>query len=206
MISWREQLSRAILDYRYLMDRGYNSKPSLDLISGRYELSREERLLLYRCVHSESQAREVREKMGLDGTLIIDGFNVGLTLLSVWDGDQVFLCDDLFLRDLASGKKKQDSRIVHALITVAELLLSLGLEFLIVLDSQVSGSGEIAAKLRKMGINAKVASKADKEIIEMREVSVTSDFVVLTRSKKVYDVCTLLVDRSQVINIRDFIG
>lgn len=114
MISWREQLREAILDYRYLLDRGYGSKASLDLVTGRYGLTREERLLLFRCIHPWSRAEEIRNKMGIKEPIILDGFNIGITLINAWDGEQLFLCDDGFVRDLSVGRKKGDSRLVSA--------------------------------------------------------------------------------------------
>ncbi|MCQ4344747.1 MAG: DUF434 domain-containing protein, partial [Sulfolobaceae archaeon] len=57
------QLRPAYEDYKYLLDRGYNRKPALDLVSARYGLSGEERLLLYRCVHSEAELREILSKL-----------------------------------------------------------------------------------------------------------------------------------------------
>ncbi|MCG3109522.1 hypothetical protein L3N51_01816 [Metallosphaera sp. J1] len=205
MISWREQLREAILDYRYLLDRGYGSKPSLDLITGRYGLSREERLLLFRCIHPEEEVLRIREKVGLVEPLVVDGFNVGLSLVNAWSGEQLFLCDDNFVRDLGLGKRKGDSRLVDALVTVGELLISLGLEFRIVLDSQVSMSGELASKLRVMGFNVSVVSKADKEVITSRGTSLTSDFVILRKSARVFDVVSLMVDRFMVNRILDLV-
>ena len=206
MISWREQLREAILDYRYLLDRGYGSKPSLDLVTGRYGLSREERLLLFRCIHPEKEVEMIKGKVGLKEPLILDGFNVGLSLVNAWDGEQLFLCDDNFVRDLGLGRKKGDSRLVNALVSVGELLISLGLKFRIVLDSQVSMSGEIAGKLRGLGLDVSVVNRADKEIIASQGTSVTSDFVILSKSTKVFDlVGSFMIDGFDVNRVQDFL-
>ncbi|MCH1769981.1 MULTISPECIES: DUF434 domain-containing protein [Metallosphaera] len=206
MISWREQLREAILDYRYLLDRGYGSKPSLDLVTGRYGLSREERLLLFRCIHPEKEVEMIKGKVGLKEPLILDGFNVGLSLVNAWDGEQLFLCDDNFVRDLGLGRKKGDSRLVNALVSVGELLISLGLKFRIVLDSQVSMSGEIAGKLRGLGLDVSVVNRADKEIIASQGTSVTSDFVILRKSTKVFDlVGSFMIDGFDVNRVQDFL-
>ncbi|AKV75366.1 hypothetical protein MsedC_1667 [Metallosphaera sedula] len=205
-MSWREQLREAILDYRYLLDRGYGSKPSLDLVTGRYGLNGEERLLLFRCIHPKKEVEMIKGKVKLEEPLILDGFNVGLSLVNAWDGEQLFLCDDNFVRDLGLGRKKGDSRLVNALVSVGELLISLGLKFRIVLDSQVSMSGEIAGKLRRLGLDVSVVNRADKEIIASQGTSVTSDFVILRESTKVFDlVGSFMVDSFDVNKVQDFL-
>ncbi|QKQ99267.1 DUF434 domain-containing protein [Metallosphaera tengchongensis] len=188
MISWRRELREAAIDYRYLLDRGYSGKPSLDIVVSRYGLSREERLFLLRCVHSKKDVESIGNKFGLEEPLIVDGYNIGLTLLNALEGDPIYLCDDGFVRDLSLGKRKNDVRILTILNLLAEYLISFRLDYWIVLDSQISRSGEIGSRLRENNINVKVVNKADKEIITFSGTAASNDFVILTKAKKVFDV------------------
>ncbi|EHP68328.1 MAG: DUF434 domain-containing protein [Metallosphaera yellowstonensis] len=206
MIILRKQLKEAAYDYKYLLNRGYTSKSSLDLISGRYKLNREERTLLYRCVHSDSDVEKVRKKVELKEPLIIDGYNVGLTVLSVLEKDQVFLCDDGFIRDMNAGSKKSSPRIIDALLLLSSYLKEKGVDFIVILDSQISKSGELKRTLAGERVTVRVVERADKEVIISSGTAVTSDFVVLMKASRVYDVVQAMFPNLKAIKMPDDIS
>jgi hypothetical protein len=199
-------LKEAAYDYKYLLNRGYTSKSSLDLISGRYKLNREERTLLYRCVHSDSDVEKVRKKVELKEPLIIDGYNVGLTVLSVLEKDQVFLCDDGFIRDMNAGSKKSSPRIIDALLLLSSYLKEKGVDFIVILDSQISKSGELKRTLAGERVTVRVVERADKEVIISSGTAVTSDFVVLMKASRVYDVVQAMFPNLKAIKMPDDIS
>lgn len=80
----------------------------------------------------------------------------------------------------------------------------MGLDFSIILDSQISRSGEVAKGLREAGLSADVVGRADKEVIVRGGTSVTSDFVILLKSENVFNIISFLIDRSQIIRINEF--
>lgn len=198
-------MKEAAYDYKYLLNRGYTSKSSLDLISGRYKLNREERTLLYRCVHSDSDVEKVRKKVELKEPLIIDGYNVGLTVLSVLEKDQVFLCDDGFIRDMNAGSKKSSPRIIDALLLLSSYLKEKGVDFIVILDSQISKSGELKRTLAGERVTVRVVERADKEVIISSGTAVTSDFVVLMKAR-VYDVVQAMFPNLKAIKMPDDIS
>jgi len=206
LIILRKQLKEAAYDYKYLLNRGYTSKSSLDLISGRYKLNREERTLLYRCVHSDSDVEKVRKKVELKEPLIIDGYNVGLTVLSVLEKDQVFLCDDGFIRDMNAGSKKSSPRIIDALLLLSSYLKEKGVHFIVILDSQISKSGELKRTLAGERVTVRVVERADKEVIISSGTAVTSDFVVLMKASRVYDVVQAMFPNLKAIKMPDDIS
>jgi len=206
LIILRKQLKEAAYDYKYLLNRGYTSKSSLDLISGRYKLNREERTLLYRCVHSDSDVEKVRKKVELKEPLIIDGYNVGLTVLSVLEKDQVFLCDDGFIRDMNAGSKKSSPRIIDALLLLSSYLKEKGVDFIVILDSQISKSGELKRTLAGERVTVRVVERADKEVIISSGTAVTSDFVVLMKASRVYDVVQAMFPNLKAIKMPDDIS
>ncbi len=52
----------AYTDYKYFLNRDYSRKVVLDVIAARYNLSSLERLLLYRCVHSDKEIEIIKGK------------------------------------------------------------------------------------------------------------------------------------------------
>ncbi|BFH74379.1 DUF434 domain-containing protein [Sulfurisphaera javensis] len=192
-------------DYKYLLNRGYNRKTSLDLITGRYNLNKKERLLLYRCTHSDEEIKSVKEKIITSSNqIVIDGYNLAITLLSAIYNDEIFLCDDGFYRDLGLGKRKNDNEIIDALLLISEFLSNKELDFMIFLDSQISKSGEIAKILRERNIKAKVVNKVDKELIMQESTVSSNDFLVLSKAKRIYDVLGEIIKVSgiKVISIK----
>lgn len=195
----KTKLREAYIDYKYLLNRGYNRKPALDLVTSRYTLNQKERLLLYRCTHSDKEIENVKAKIKLCNNVIIDGFNVAITILNALDNDEAFICDDGFVRDLGVGKKKDDNRLTDILILFSEFCLNLGISnYSIFLDSQISHSAEIAKKLLARGINAKLAKRTDKQILisgDENSTIVSNDFVILEKAKKVYDLIGIFLSR-----------
>ena len=186
-------------DYKYLLNRGYNRKPSLDLVTAKYNLNKKERLLLYRCTHSDEEIRQVRNKIDSKSKrILVDGYNIGITLLSLIYEDEIFLCDDGFYRDLGLGKRKNDPEIFDALILITEYLNYIDKDFVIFLDSQISKSGELAKKLREKEIKVKLVSKTDKMLLAEKEVIASNDFVILSKAEKIYDILRDIIETSNI--------
>jgi len=186
-------------DYKYLLNRGYNRKSSLDLVTARYNLSKKERLLLYRCTHSDEEIKQIKSKIAPNPKrILVDGYNIGITMLSLIYEDEIFLCDDGFYRDLGLGKRKNDPEIFDALVLISEHLVELGKDFVIFLDSQISKSGELAKRLREKGIKVEVVRKTDKMLLAEREVIASNDFVILSKAEKIYDVLRDIIEQSNI--------
>ncbi|MCX8186332.1 MAG: DUF434 domain-containing protein [Sulfolobales archaeon] len=212
----RDEVVNALIDYKYLLNRGYNQKPSLDLVTSHYRLSRSERMMLFRCVHSDLDSTDVCSRV-IDLSeipnhrLVIDGFNTLLTITSVIEGDFVYLCDDCFMRDLRSAKIKEfeSDSIKRAASTLMNYIKALKpLDVVVVLDKQVSKSGEFRNELSEMLDNVKVvlASKADITVLMEGGVIASSDFVILKRANKVFDIAGYIIMsefRDKVIDIKE---
>lgn len=198
-ISLDQRLVKAYEDYKYLLNRGYNRKSSLDLVTARYNLSKKERLLLYRCTHSDEEIIQVRSKIDSNSKrILVDGYNLAITLLSLIYEDEIFLCDDGFYRDLGLGKRKNDPEILDALILISEYLNNLDKDFVIFLDSQISKSGELAKKLREKEIKVKLVSKTDKMLLAEKEVIASNDFVILSKAEKICDILRDIIETSNI--------
>ncbi len=194
------EVIEAAKDYKYLLNRGFPQKASLDFVSARYRLSRSERNLLMRCVHRDIdleviKRRTVSNVRGVD--LVIDGYNVFLTVASAIEKLPLFLCDDGFIRDIRSTYTKDFSSptIKEAIENVIKAIELLGVgSALVVLDKNISWSARHAEFLAQTyGVPTVTATKADIAVIGSGRVVCSSDFVILLRSDKVYDLAQFVI-------------
>ncbi len=207
----RKEVLDAMEDYRYLLNRGYKAKGALNLVTARYLLTREERLLLYRCVHSQADADRIRSKIvnNLTGEkLAVDGYNAIITVAALVEGRTLYLCDDGIVRDLRGARIKDFSS--------PSLLRAIGLlkdhisaqspaEVVLVLDKSVSMSAEHAKMMRRETPEWKVmlADKTDKQVLALSDEYIisSSDYVILVNARRIYDVAgrTVLELRPQQV-------
>ncbi|RLG81772.1 MAG: DUF434 domain-containing protein [Thermoprotei archaeon] len=213
--SLRREVRDAIRDYKYLLNRGYPQKASLDLITSRYLLRSDERSLLLRCVHRDEDAEDVRRRVvssiaGED--VAIDGYNTLLTVVSALECRTLYVCDDGIVRDLRSSYIKDFSTpvIIRALELVASELERAGPgSITVVLDRSVSWSAKHSEAIREVMPLAKVvlARKADIEVILTQAIACTSDFVILRRARRAYDLAGTIVKKlfpEKVVDINPF--
>ncbi len=201
----------AAKDYKYLLSRRYPQKQSLDLVSSRYGLSRLERLLLYRCVHSDEMCKFIMSKTvnarDICGSeLIIDGYNVLLTVLTGIKGEPLYLCDDGFVRDLR-GAQPRDEELDLIRLALQHIRNSLRelrpMTVVFVLDSSVSKSRQHSymiqeiVKSNEFELSVVLAKKADKYVIMSKGIAASSDIVVLQNAHKVFDLAQYTIRRLQ---------
>lgn len=196
----RSEVIEASRDYKYLLNRGLPQKASLDFISANYGLTVAERALLLRCIHRDADSETIRRKTvysvrGLE--LVVDGYNVILTIASAIEQVPLFLCDDGFVRDLRSSYIKDFTTptIMEAVSYLAKAADSLEVgDLVVVLDKNISWSAEHADLLKNSyGIKATTAAKADIAVIGSSKIISSSDFVILLRSEKVFDLAQFVV-------------
>ncbi len=92
----------AARDYRWLLDRGYAESAALKLVGDRFQLPREERLVLFRGVAPSLAAASRRALLRGDAagrTLLVDGHNQALAVMHYLAGRPVFVASDGYLRD-----------------------------------------------------------------------------------------------------------
>ncbi len=194
----RRELIEAAKDYRYLLDRGYPQKASLNIVSSKYLLSLRERLIIYRCIHSSNYVRSVLSRRGVPqerDLVVIDGYNVLTTVYSALHGEELYLCDDGFIRDLMGIKQKASIVVDRDFIDIASRILVnhlAGRRLSIVLDAGVSHSGLLAQLLRERIYGAEVIAvqRADKELL-LRSSNgwvASSDALILSGAPRVFDL------------------
>lgn len=196
-------LKEAQEDLRYLLDRGYKKRVALDFVADHYMLKRKDRNYLARYVFSESTIENRKKKIvspeSLKGSkIILDGYNVLITVESILQGD-FFIAQDGFLRDSRGvfGKYKLNDETFKALRLVFKALKILKVGFVkFYFDKNVSFSGELASIVRRLlkdyGIPGEVELSPHVDYNIKREaedfVVVTSDSAIIDKAKRVFDI------------------
>jgi len=200
-------LQEAAQDFRYLLNRGYPRKVTLELVGNRYGLTFNERHLLHRGVFSntDSQARRKKRtsiKEIRDRDLAIDGHNVLITIEAALSGRPLVLADDGFIRDISglSGsftKSKVTETAIQLVLTVLKKWKPRKTLFLF--DAPISMSGKLAEEIRDRLNQANLPGDAaavkvpEKILIGFPGMIATSDTAIIDRSKKVLDLAGYII-------------
>ena len=194
-------------DFRFLLNRGYPRDASLSLVGNRYNLDRDHRQLLRRGVFAASVAGERRSKKvslaEIRGKAVaIDGYNCLITLESALMAKTIVLADDAFIRDISgvSGTYRDAPETTQALDLIIDLLIAAAsAEVLFLLDSPISGSGKLAARIR--GLMAERGLSGDAQAVKVPErvmvgyqgIIATSDTALIDQSEQVFDLAGHLI-------------
>jgi hypothetical protein len=122
------------------------------------------------------------------GGLVVDGFNLVITLEAALSGGVLVVGRDGCVRDLSSvhGSYRAVEETERAILLAGEALAALAPESVLwLLDSPVSNSGRLAARVREVAAErgwpweVRVAFNPDREIVKSDRIAVTSDSNVL---------------------------
>jgi hypothetical protein len=195
------KLADAVRELRYLLNRGYPLDSAVLFVANHHRLKLNERNLLARCVFSKAEVASHRAKAvssaKVRGKRIgVDGYNALITAESILTGKPVVRCDDGFIRDLRAifGKYRMSPATPRALTKVINAIAKARpSEVVIMFDSQVSRSGELAAmvrqRLKRIGPegDARTAAGVDLKVRGF-EVAASSDRAIIERVKAAWDI------------------
>ena len=195
-------LQKAAADFRYLLNRGYPRKATLEIVGNRYGFTYDERHLLHRGVFSDADSESRKGKIipikAIQGKdLAIDGHNVLITVEAGLSGWPLILADDGFVRDISgvSGNFKKTAVTEKALQVIVAFLKKWGPHnTLFLFDAPISKSGILAQELRvlleKEGVSGDALAEKvpEKTLIGFQGVVATSDTAIIDRSEKVIDL------------------
>lgn len=200
----KKKLLEPAIDIRYLLTRGYVRKTAITFVSNHYQLTEHERHVLARLVFSpetaESRMKKKLSRSQLEGCdVLVDGYNVIITIESSLKNETIWYADDGFMRD-TSGIFRNHRITDTTYMAVEEMLSTLSTLKLrsatILLDSQMSNSGKLAQFIRERAEsnNFKADSKTSKHVdFDLKEagtsaVIATADGIIVDDVEKVVDV------------------
>jgi len=208
-----KNFASAVYDLVWLLDRGYPKKSAIEIVGNRYRLDGPERKILYRGVFDRKSAlsrkkKKVKKEDWVNAAkLIIDGYNVFITLQSYLSGKRVFRGMDGFVRDISGvfGGHFFDARTIKSIEILIKVMKEQlidkksGFEIMVYLDYPVSKSGEFANLLREWfaqkSISAEVlvVKSPDWHIInescqQGKILVASSDTILIDRAEKVIDI------------------
>jgi hypothetical protein len=202
-----KNLQKASQDFRYLLNRVYPRKAALELVGNRYQLTSDQRHLLHRSVFSDVDSK-VRQKKKISPNqirgydLVIDGYNVLITIEAGLSGRPLVLGDDGFIRDISglSGNFQKTAGTAEALQHLLDLLKRVKpRQTLFLFDSPISRSGELALEVRSQMQKANLPGDAmavrvpERILIGFPGRVATSDTAIIDRSHKVVDLAGYII-------------
>jgi hypothetical protein len=124
-----DTLQRAVADYSLLLSKGYADKSSLKLVGDRFSLTDRQRLAVMRSACSDEQLagraeREMQISELAGQPIVIDGYNLLITVEAAMSGGLIFKGRDGCFRDLASihGTYHKVTETIPALQMIAQFL------------------------------------------------------------------------------------
>ncbi len=199
----------AVSELSWLLSRGYQTKSALKLVGDRHNLRERQRLAVARAACPE-EGRARRRASRLDGAevagegLIVDGFNLVITLEAALAGGVLVLGRDGCVRDLSSvhGSYRAVEETERAILLAGEALGGLAPSSVLWLfDRPVSNSGRLAARVRDLASErgwpweVRAEFNPDREIVNSSLVAITSDSNVLDGVARWLNLGRMIVER-----------
>ncbi|MFW6153998.1 MAG: DUF434 domain-containing protein [Planctomycetota bacterium] len=204
-----EELRRAVGDLSWLLSRGYAPPSSLKLVGDRYTLTQRQRMAVARAACPDAAlaartARRIAPDAARGGTVIIDGYNLLITIESALASAIVLGGRDTTYRDLASihGSYRKMAETLPALDLIGDVLDRLGVtDVWWVLDAPVSNSGRLRARMladardKDRPWRVDLAANPDRVLIDADPLVVSSDSVILDGCGPWLNLARLIVDQ-----------
>lgn len=191
------KLKKAVSELSWLLSRGYAMGASCDLVGDRYQLTSRQRLAIARVVCADEQIEKRQEKqLSLtalkDQIVIVDGFNLLITIETALGRGVIFNCLDGCCRDLSAvyGSYKIVAESRSAIECIGRTLEQASPKKVVWLfDRPVSNSARIAATVRKVAkdhgwpFEAEVTLSTDSLLTQSLHTVITCDSAILERTK-----------------------
>jgi len=201
-------LRSALADFSLLLTKGYAEKSALKLVGDKFSLTERQRQAIMRSACSNQQLtsrrqREVKlaELGGRD--IVIDGYNVLITIEAAMSGACVFKGRDGCFRDLASihGTYRKVTETIPAVQLIGKFLQEHNVDnCLWLLDSPVSNSGRLKkligelAQENNWNWKIELSLSPDAELIKTDLTAASSDSVVLDGCKSWVNLARAIIE------------
>lgn len=196
-----EQLGRlktAVVELSWLLNRGYAISASCTLVGDHYQLTSRQRQAMARVVCTDEQVVKRQEKLLpltalKEHILVIDGFNLLITIETALGGGVIFNGRDGCCRDLSSvyGSYKIVAETRRAIELIGKTLEEAEPEKVVWLfDRPVSNSGRVAGLVSDVAaehnwpFEAELTDQTDSLISKSEQIVVTCDSAILEGTVK----------------------
>lgn len=204
------KLSPPARDVRYLLERGYPKTSSIRFVGDHYRLNKSERHILTRVIVSPKTAvarnkKRLTYKEVAGKKILADGYNVLIAIESMLSDHILWLCDDGFVRDTRGVFRSHNNTdiTIEAVRQMCSILSKSNISFVkILLDSQMSQSGELAALIRQelvlLSLQGEVSTSAhadfDLKHADSEYVIATADGVIIDAVERVIDLPAAVIE------------
>ncbi len=200
-------LRSALADFSLLLTKGYAEKSALKLVGDRFSLTERQRLAVMRsaCSDQHLSSRKQHEVKIADvkgQPIIIDGYNVLITIEAAMSGGVIFKGRDGCFRDLASihGTYRKVTETIPAVQLIGGFLEEIGVvKALWLLDSPVSNSGRLKTLIGELAEKnnwhweIELLLSPDYELMKTEKIVASGDSVVLDGCKKWVNLATEII-------------
>jgi len=190
-------LQAAVIDFSLLLTKGYAEKSALKLVGDKFSLTERQRLAVMRnaCSDQHLESRKERELKTTDianQSIMLDGYNVLITIEAAMSGGLIFKGRDGCCRDLASihGTYRKVTETIPAVELIGNFLKQIAVSKAHwLLDSPVSNSGRLKtligelARKNNWDWEIELLFSPDAVLTRTDLTVVTSDSVVLNGCK-----------------------
>lgn len=191
-------LRTAVADFSLLLTKGYAEKSALKLVGDKFSLAQRQRSAVMRCSCSDEQLGNRRASLVgpediADQSVVVDGYNVLITIEAAMSGARIFVGRDGCFKDLAGihGTYRKVTETIPAVQLIGEFLTEVKAgPILWLLDSPVSNSGRLKtliseiAKGNSWNWQIELLPNPDVELMKTDIIAATNDGIVLDRCKK----------------------
>ncbi len=217
-------LRQAVSDLSWLLQRGYPERAALKLVGDRYGLRARQRQAVQRCAASDEDcARRSAKRLEVDrlagDSVVLDGYNVLLSLEAALSGGALLLARDGTLRDLAamSAHYRRLHTTEPAIELLAEFFDRQGCsEVICYLDRPVSNSGRLKRLMlrcvaeRRARWRVDLTDRTDHLLKHSPHVVATADSAVLDDCKRWLNLVRIVVEGfvpdAWIIDLRGLAG
>ncbi len=203
-------LRQATGDLCWLRSRGYPDKAALKLVGDRYALRLRQRSALQRCavageVSARRRAGEVAPEAVRGETLMLDGYNVLLTVESALGGGVVLKARDGAFRDIAAMRShfRKVLQTRPALELIGGHLEALGCSAALwYFDRPISNSGRLKALMLEVAEQqgwpweVELVPNPDKVLAVADEIVATADGGILDQGPRWFNLARRVVEDS----------
>ena len=191
-----DKLKTAVDELSWLLSRGYAMGASNDLVGDHHQLTSRQRLAIARVVCTDEQivqrqAKRLPVSALKDQTLVIDGFNLLITIETALGGGVIFSCADGCCRDL-SGVYGSYQIVVETRLALEQIGRTLERvspkKVLWLFDRPVSNSGRVAKMVRDLAeehhwpFEAELTGRTDSLLSRSSHIVITCDSAILERA------------------------